>query len=66
MSQRSLLQPASRVRRLIIIPGFLTEPGELSKILSGSILSQMGLTSALDELAWLSDAQAVVDPHVQI
>ena len=53
-------------RRLIIVPGFLTERGPLSKLLRGSSLDHLDPTATIDERAWLNVARASIDPEVTV
>ena len=65
-SEGPLCPSISRKRRLVVIPGFLTEPGSLSKAITQSRFAHLDPTSALDERAWLSVTQASVDSDVSV
>lgn len=53
-------------RRLVIVPGFLTERGALSKLLRGSSLDHLDPTATIDERAWLNAAQVSTAPDVSV
>lgn len=53
-------------RKLLIVPGFLSEQHLLSKALEGSALARIDPTVALDGRAWLLACQAIVDDDVEI